>query len=146
MTYYVLWALVHHMAHKGSRDLLNANYVLLLFFFLRCGLKCRRGKRLWRNVNCTKGTNFEGQLWRIASINLPHPKIHALFLLPFVFVFVLFLFYFFYFLLLSAVWNSASWRWTCNNTYPFWNKMCRLWKDLSFSELIQVAFLSSFVM
>lgn len=46
MTYYLLWASV---ANKGSRDLLNANYVLLLlFFFLRCGLKCKKRQEIMK--------------------------------------------------------------------------------------------------
>ena len=42
------------------------------FFFLRCGLKCRRGKRLWKNVNWTKGTNSEGQV--LDSFHQPTPS------------------------------------------------------------------------
>ena len=101
-------------------------YCCFFFFFLRCGLKCRRGRRLWKNVNCTKGTNFEGQV--LDSFHQPTPSKN---ICPFAasICFHFCSFFFFYFLLLSAVWNSASWRWACNNMYPFWNKMCRLWKD-----------------
>lgn len=122
---FVMWLIIcsglwfHHKANKGNRNLLNANYVLLLFFFFRCGLKCRRKQEIVKNVICTSCTDFGEKLLKAAPI-LPCQK--------YILFYCLMLF-FFNFLLLLTAWNSASWKWIYNDMYLFWNNIYCLWKD-----------------
>lgn len=87
-----------------------------------------------RNAICTSGTDFGGKLLRQPPSEPIKKYIHFHCL-----------HFFSNFLLLSAVWNSASWKWTCNNMYLFWNNVYCLGKIKSYPELLQITLLLGYL-